>query len=77
MSMDANSGSLPGDLSQLKPFFETPVDDATLARYSLSKQESWLMYRRMKIIVGEKAPPVDDQVRLLFEFECTAPTPAA
>jgi len=26
---------LPGDWSQLKPFFETPVDDATLARYSL------------------------------------------
>ena len=31
----ANGGQLPTDASQLKPYFELPVDDAALARYQM------------------------------------------
>jgi hypothetical protein len=64
---EANGGALPGDWSQLKPFFETPVDDATLARYSLL-QTGKLADAGNEYLVGENAPPVDDQFDSLFEF---------
>ncbi len=65
---EANSGALPGDLSQLKPFFETPVDDATLARYSLLQTGKLADIPQNEYLVSEKAPPVDDQFDSRFEF---------
>ncbi len=65
----ANSGALPGDWSQLKPFFETPVDDATLARYSLLQTGRLADVPQKEYLVGEKAPPVDDQFDSIYEFQ--------
>jgi len=33
--LDKHDNQLPADLAQLKPYFETPVDDAVLTRYQL------------------------------------------
>ena len=66
---DANGGALPGDWSQLKPFFETPVDDATLARYSLLQTGRLADVPPSEYLVGERAPPVDDQFDSIYEFQ--------
>jgi len=56
----ANDGMLPADLSQLKPYFEKPVDDAILGRYSLLQQGKASDVPQGQYIVAETAPPVDD-----------------
>ena len=33
--LDANNGRLPDDLSEIRPYFKTPVDDAILQQYKL------------------------------------------
>jgi hypothetical protein len=59
---------LPDDLSQLKPFFEAPMDDATLGRYSLLQTGKLVDLPQNEYLFGEKAPPVDEQFDSLFEF---------
>jgi hypothetical protein len=66
---DANGGALPGDWSQLKPFFEAPVDDATLARYSLLQSGRLVDVPANQYLVAEKAPPVDNQFDSIYEFQ--------
>jgi RNA polymerase sigma factor (sigma-70 family) len=46
-----NNGSLPTDLSQLKPYFNPPVDDAVLQRYELTSGGA----------VNEKPSPIGDE----------------
>ena len=65
----ANSGALPGDWSQLKPFFDTPLEDATLARYSLLQTGRLADVPQNEYLVAEKAPPVDDQFDSIYEFQ--------
>jgi len=65
---DANNGALPGDWSQLKPFFDTPVDNATLARYSLLQSGRLADMAQNQYLVGEKDPPVDVQFDSIYEF---------
>jgi len=65
---EANNGALPGDLSQLKPFFEGSVDDATLSRYSLIQTGKLADVPSNEYLFAEKAPPVDDQFDSTFEF---------
>ena len=36
----ANNGNLPDDVSQLKPFFDQPLDDAILQRYKILDKEA-------------------------------------
>jgi len=55
----ANADQLPSDLSQLKPFFDKPVDDAILARYSLL--QTGKVGDATDYLVAETAPPVDDE----------------
>src|SRR5439155_15842601 len=55
----ANADQLPSDLSQLKPYFDKPVDDAMLARYSLLKTGK--VGDVGDYLVAETAPPVDDE----------------
>jgi myosin heavy subunit len=63
--INANNGLLPADIAQLRPYFQSPVDDAILQRYQLLHtgrladvpQEEWL--------VAEKAPvDIDYDTRL-------------
>ncbi len=65
---EANSGLLPGDWSQLKRFFETPVDDAILERYSLIQTGKLADVPRTEFLFVEKAPPVDDEYDSFHEF---------
>jgi RNA polymerase sigma factor (sigma-70 family) len=55
--LEANAGALPSEMSQLRPFFPSPVEDVVLQRYELLQSgnvkdvaESDRMYR----LVGEK-----------------------
>jgi RNA polymerase sigma factor (sigma-70 family) len=52
----ANNGQLPTDMSQLKPYFEVPVDDAMLQRYEVlppgdgsSLQDNWVMSEKVRV----------------------------
>jgi hypothetical protein len=65
---EANNGLLPGDLAQLKPFFDAPVDDATLGRYSLLQTGKLADVPQNEYLFAEKAPPVDDEYDSLYEF---------
>jgi RNA polymerase sigma factor (sigma-70 family) len=63
----ANDGMLPADLSQLKPYFEKPVDDAILGRYSLLQQGKASDVPQGQYIVAETAPPVDDEYDTVYK----------
>lgn len=63
----ANNGQLPNDLSELKPYFKKPVDDATLQRYALLRTGKASDYSATEPLVGEKAA-VDDQYDTLFKI---------
>jgi RNA polymerase sigma factor (sigma-70 family) len=52
----ANNGQMPTDLSQIKPYFEVPVDDAMLQRYQVlqpaegsSLQDDWVMGEKVRV----------------------------
>jgi RNA polymerase sigma factor (sigma-70 family) len=64
----ANNGLLPPDLSQLKAFYDTPLDDAVLARYSLLQTGNLADVPGSEFLFTEKAPPVDDEYDSLYEF---------
>ena len=63
--VQANNGQLPTDVSQLKPYFESPVDDATLARYKMIRTGTAQDLQPDEMIVAEKAA-VDDEYDALF-----------
>jgi RNA polymerase sigma factor (sigma-70 family) len=65
---DANNGQLPTDLSQLNPYFQTPVDDATLQRYSLLQTGNLGDVPVGQAVFAEKAPPVDNEYDSAYEF---------
>ena len=66
---EANNGLLPADLSQLKPYFETPVEDSILQRYSLLQTGKLADVPQSEYLFAEKAPPVDDEYDSLYEFQ--------
>ncbi len=57
----ANDGMLPTELSQLKPYFQTPMDEAILRRYSLVQSGKVADVPQSEYLVRETAPPVDDE----------------
>jgi len=68
--MQANNSQFPTDLSQLRPYFESPPDDAVLQRWQIAPadfipnirvgSEDW--------IVTQKASPVDEEYDSRFVF---------
>jgi len=68
----ANDGMLPTDLSQLKPYFEKPVDDAVLRRYSLIQTGKAIDVPQGQYIVAETAQPVDDEYDSVFKAGMTS-----
>jgi RNA polymerase sigma factor (sigma-70 family) len=59
-AINANAALLPSELTQLKPYFDVPIEDATLQRYQflhLGKMHDNLS----DILVKEIAPPVDTE----------------
>jgi RNA polymerase sigma factor (sigma-70 family) len=67
----ASDGMLPTDLSQLKPYFDQPVDDAVLRRYSLLQTGKASDVPQNQYIVAETAPPVDDEYDSVFKIGMT------
>ena len=65
--VQANNGRLPTDILQLKPYFESLVDDATLARYQVIRTGNVSDLQPDEMIVAEKAA-VDDEHDNLFEI---------
>ena len=65
--VQANNGQLPTDVSQLTPYFESPVDDATLARYQMIRTGAVGDLQPDEMIVAEKAA-VDDEYDELFQI---------
>jgi RNA polymerase sigma factor (sigma-70 family) len=62
----ANADQLPTDLSQLKPYFDKPVDDAVLARYTLL--QTGKVSEASDYLVAETAPPVDDEFDTVYKI---------
>ena len=65
--IQANAGQLPPDASQLRPYFELPVDDAILARYQMIGTGNAGDLPSGQMIVAEKAA-VDDEYDYLFQI---------
>jgi len=56
-----HEGQLPGALSDLKPYFVPPIDDAVLGRYELLKGGKVSdIPANDSSVIGEKAPPLDN-----------------
>jgi hypothetical protein len=67
--MAANNGLLPEDLVQLKPYFDSPIDENVLRRYatfSYSAKASDLP--REAILAMEVAAPADDEYDTLYQY---------
>ena len=54
-------GLLPSELTQLKPYFDLPVDETTLQRYQLRLHPGTLHDNLSDTIIFEIAPPMDDE----------------
>ena len=52
---------MPSELTQLKPYFDLPVDETTLQRYQLLLHPGTLHDNLSDEIIFEIAPPVDDE----------------
>jgi hypothetical protein len=62
-----SGGQLPSDLAQLKPYFQTPVDDEILQRYKLL-QTGQLSDAGGDFVVAETAPPVDNEFDTIHQI---------
>jgi hypothetical protein len=65
--LKVSNGQLPNDLSELKPYFKKPVDDAALQRYTLLHAGKVGDVPAAEPLVSEKAP-VDDQYDTTFKI---------
>jgi RNA polymerase sigma factor (sigma-70 family) len=63
----SNGGRLPSDLSQLKPFFASPVDDAVLSRYQLLQSGNLSQMLPQSDLVAEKST-VDEKFDSLYSI---------
>jgi hypothetical protein len=59
-AINANAALLLSDLAQLKPYFDVPVEDATLQRYQF-RPPGKVHDNLSDILVEEIAPPVDTE----------------
>jgi len=65
--VQANNGQLPTDILQLKPAFESPVDNVTLGRYQVIRTGNIGDLQPDEKIVAEKAA-VDEEHDNLFQI---------
>jgi RNA polymerase sigma factor (sigma-70 family) len=64
----ANGGQLPTELSQLKPYFLRPVDDAVLSRYSLLQTGKISDVSQGQFVVAETARAVDEEYDTIYRI---------
>ena len=65
-----NNGQLPGDISQLTPYFNPPIDGTILQRYQLLQTGNLSDIPKNEPLIAEKTP-VDDQYDSLFKISAT------
>ncbi len=65
-----HNGQLPGDISQLEPYFNPPIDGTMLQRYQLLQTGNLGDLPNPAPLIAEKAP-VDDQYDTLFKISAT------
>jgi hypothetical protein len=65
---EANGDMLPSDLSQLKPYFNQPVDDSVLSRYAMTQTGKLTDLTGGQMLITETAPRVDEENDSHFEF---------
>jgi hypothetical protein len=65
--VQASNGELPADVSQLKPYFDSPVDDSVFQRYQMTKTGNVSGLQPDEMVITEKAP-VDDQYDILYQI---------
>ncbi len=72
--VDQSDGMLPADLSQLQPYLNPPVDPAMLERYQLLQSGKLDDVGKNAMLIGEKAPSVDDEydTQIQFSFNGTS-----
>ena len=58
---DANSGQLPADMLQLKPYFDSGVDETTLRRYEILQTGKMEDVPNAGVIILAEKTPVDSQ----------------
>jgi RNA polymerase sigma factor (sigma-70 family) len=66
--LKATEGMLPTDVAQLKPYFPAPVSDDILQRYSMLQTGRLSELPDRARLIGETAPPVDDEYDTVFRF---------
>ncbi len=59
-AVNANPGLFPSELTQLKPYFDVPVEDATWQRYEYLRPGK-LVDNLSNLLVNEIAPPADPE----------------
>lgn len=69
--VQANNGELPADFSQLKAYFNSPVEDALLQRYQMLRSGNVSGLQPNDMLVGEKAP-VDPDYDVLYQIGLTS-----
>ncbi|HZQ47838.1 MAG TPA: hypothetical protein VFC07_12540, partial [Verrucomicrobiae bacterium] len=65
-----NNGQLPGDISQLAPYFNPPIDGTILQRYELLRTGNLSSIPNNEPVIAEKSP-VDDRYDTLFKISAT------
>jgi RNA polymerase sigma factor (sigma-70 family) len=66
----SHNGQLPGDISQLEPYFNPPIDGTILQRYQLLQTGNLSDLPNHEPLIAEKAP-VDDKYDTLFKISAT------
>ena len=66
--LKASGGVLPSDWSQLKPYYETPLDDDIFQRYTLLQTGKLSDVSQNSYLFAEKASPVDDEYDYFYQF---------
>lgn len=64
----ASGGMLPADTSQLRPYFDAPIEAAVLDRYQMIKTGQLKDLGHEYNLIAETAPPVDNEYDTRFEF---------
>ena len=68
--VSGNNGQLPGDISQLGPYFNPGIDGAILQRYQMLRTGKLSEIPSGEPLIAEKAP-VDNQYDTLFKISAT------
>jgi hypothetical protein len=72
--VESSGGMLPTDLSQIQQYFASPVDATLLGRYQLLQTGKLSDLGQNQSLIGEIAPPVDDEYDTRFEFDLSGTT---